>query len=109
MNNGYLWICVGVIALVTALTRFLPFIIFGKNRKTPEFVKRLGTILPFAIMGMLVVYCLKDMSFTSGMDGFLPEIISVGVVVISYILSRNTLVGIAVGTASYMVLVQLVF
>ena len=109
MSETYLWISVAIITVVTALTRFLPFLLFGRGTNTPKFIEKLGGLLPFAIMGMLVIYCLKGISFTAGIGGFLPEIISVAVVIISYTVSRNTLVGITVGTVSYMLLVQLVF
>ena len=67
---------VAVIALVTAGLRFLPFLIFGENRKTPPLIAHLAQVLPFAIMGMLVVYCLKDVSLTSAPFG-IPEAMGV--------------------------------
>ena len=109
MSEAELWTAVAVIALVTALTRFLPFFAFGGDRKTPRLVEKLGGLLPYAIMGMLVVYCLKGMDFTVGVGGFLPEIISVLIVSLLYVWRRNTLLSIIVGTVSYMLLVQLVF
>lgn len=107
MNNLHSWLIVAVIALVTVLLRFLPFIIF-RNRKTPKIIEKLGRVLPYAIMGMLVVYCLKDMSFTS-LSGFLPQLISCSVVGALYVWRRNTLISIVCGTVCYMLLVQLVF
>lgn len=109
MTDTELWFAIAVIALVTALTRFLPFFAFGGGRKTPKIIEKLGGLLPYAIMGMLVVYCLKSMSFTAGIGGFLPEIISVMIVSVLYIWRRNTLVSIIGGTVAYMLLVQLVF
>ena len=108
MTEYQLWLAVAVIALVTALTRFLPFLAFGGG-KTPKIIEKLGGLLPYAIMGMLVVYCLKGISFTAGAGGFLPEIISVAVVCAIHVWRRNTLLSIISGTASYMLLVQLVF
>ena len=67
------WLIVAVIALVTALLRFLPFIIFSDSKKTPRIIEKLSKSLPYAIMGMLVIYCLKGISFTS-VEGFLPLI-----------------------------------
>lgn len=99
---------IGVIALVTVLLRFLPFLIFGGKRETPEFITYLGKVLPFAIMGMLVVYCLRNISVASSPFG-IPELIAVAVVVALHLWKRNTLVSIIGGTACYMVLVQLVF
>ena len=58
-----------VAVLVTMATRFIPFLIFGENRKTPPIIEYLGKVLPFAIMGMLVVYCLKDVSVLSAPYG----------------------------------------
>lgn len=97
-----------MIALVTALTRFLPFAVFNKNRKTPKIIEKLGKVLPCAIMGMLVVYCLKDTSFIS-MSSYLPALIASLTVGILYVIKRNTLISIIGGTMCYMLLVQVVF
>ena len=97
-----------VMALVTAGLRFLPFVIFTKGRKVPEVVAYLGRVLPYAVMAMLVVYCLKGISFVKMPFG-LPEMISVVLVVILHVWKRNTLLSIVGGTVCYMVLVQLVF
>ena len=97
-----------VVALVTMLTRFLPFLIFGEKRKTPEIVTYLGKVLPFAIMGMLVVYCLKDVDFLAKPFGA-PELIGIAITAGLHIWRRNSLLSIGVGTVSYMLLVQLVF
>ena len=99
---------IAVSALVIMATRFLPFLIFGESRKTPPLVEYLGTVLPFAIMGMLVIYCLKDVAFFSWPYG-IPEIIGCGVVAGLHVWKRNTLLSIGVGTVCYMLLVQLVF
>ncbi len=99
---------IAVIAAVTVILRFAPFIIFGKNRKTPDSILRLGALLPYAIMGMLVVYCLKDMNFTSSPFG-IPELIGCAAVVLIHIWRRNTLFSIGGGTVIYMLLVQFVF
>lgn len=108
MGNVHTWLLVAVIALVTAATRFLPFLIFRGNRKTPRLIEKLGQVLPFAIMGMLVVYCLKDIGFTT-VSGFLPQLIACAVVGGLYVWRRNTLISIIAGTVCYMLLVQLVF
>ncbi len=97
-----------VIALVTMITRFLPFLIFGENRNTPPLITYLGQVLPFAIMGMLVVYCLKDISFLSAPYG-IPELLGCAVVALLHLWKRNSLLSIGVGTVFYMVLVQCVF
>lgn len=95
-------------ALVIAATRFLPFLIFGEKRKTPPIIEYLGTVLPCAIMGMLVVYCLKDISFLQSPYG-LPELIACAVVAALHVWKRNSLLSIGGGTVCYMLLVQLVF
>ena len=98
---------IGVIALVTAALRFLPFLLL-QGSETPKFVAFLGKVLPFSIMGMLVVYCLRNISFASA-STFLPEILACAAVVGVHIWKRNTLFSILSGTILYMVLVQLVF
>lgn len=108
MNSLHSILLIAVVSLVTILLRFLPFWIFGGNKKTPEVVTYLGKVLPFAIMGMLVVYCLRGISFTAAPYG-VPELISCGLVVILHIWKRNTLISIVGGTACYMLLVQVVF
>lgn len=99
---------IAVIALVTAALRFLPFLIFRENRKTPPIVSYLGQVLPYAIMGMLVVYCLKGVSFSAFPFG-IPEFLGCAVVTLLHIRKRNTLLSIGVGTVCYMLLVQLIF
>lgn len=108
MTDLHTWYIIAVISFVTALLRFLPFAIFGTNKKTPKIIEKLGKTLPYAIMGMLVVYCLKDISFTS-VSGFLPAIIAGFVVGALYVWKRNTLISIICGTLCYMMLVQFVF
>lgn len=97
-----------VAALVTMATRFLPFLIFGENRKTPQLVTYLGQVLPFAIMGMLVIYCMKDVSLLSAPFG-IPEVLGCAVVALLHLWKRNSLLSIGVGTVFYMLLIQLVF
>lgn len=101
-------IIVGVVALVTILLRFLPFLIYNGKRKTPAFITYLGKVLPYSIMGMLVVYCLRNVSFFSGSHG-LPELISCALIVVLHVWKRNTLFSIVGGTACYMILIQFVF
>lgn len=108
MTETYLWLTVAVIALVTAAIRFLPFALFKSGNSTPKLIEKMGRLLPYAVMGMLVVYCLKDIRFTSPAD-FLPAMIASVIVCSSYIWKRNTLVSIISGTICYMLLVQLVF
>ena len=105
MTETMLWLTVAVIALVTALIRFLPFIVFSNGRQTPKWIEKLGRLLPCAVMGMLVVYCLKDVHFED-LSGYLPALIASGVVCGSYVWKRNTLLSILAGTLCYMLLVQ---
>ncbi len=99
---------IAVMALVTAALRFLPFLIFGENRRTPPLIAYLGKVLPYAIMGMLVVYCLKDVTLTDSPFG-IPEAIGCAVVALLHVWKRNTLLSVGAGTVCYMLLVQLVF
>ena len=96
-----------VVAVVTAITRFLPFALFS-GRETPKFIAYLGKVLPYAVMGMLCVYCLKGVSFAA-VASFAPALISVALVVLLHLWRKNTLLSIIGGTAGYMLLVQLVF
>lgn len=94
-------------ALVTILLRFIPFIAF-QNRALPSVVLYLGKVLPFAIMGMLVVYCLKGTSFSSPSFG-IPEIVSVFLTVLLHKWRHNTLLSILGGTICYVIFVQFIF
>ena len=97
-----------VAGAVTLLLRFLPFLIFNGKRETPPYIIYLGKVLPYAIMGMLVIYCLRGISFTAAAN-FLPELIACAVVVLAHVWKRNTLLSIITGTVCYMLLVQFVF
>ena len=99
-------VLIAVMAIVTMLLRFLPFIIFTKN--TPEYISYLGKVLPAALIGMLVIYCLKDVSVVDSPHG-LPELIAALAVVGLQVWKRNSLLSILAGTVVYMLLVQLVF
>lgn len=101
-------ITLGLCVLATLITRFLPFILFSSDSKTPPYVKYLGKALPPAVFGMLVVYCLKNVSFVSGSHG-IPELLSMAVVIGLHLYKRSMLLSIAGGTICYMLLVQLVF
>lgn len=97
-----------VIVLGTMLTRFLPFLLFPAGKPTPKLVQKLGRILPAAVFGLLIVYCLKNISFLSGSHG-LPELISIALVTALHLWKRQTLLSIAAGTVCYMLLIQFVF
>lgn len=97
---------IGVIAIVTLLTRLLPFLFF--QNKTNPIIEYLGDVLPYAIMAMLVVYCLKNVNFISGNHG-IYEMISVCSVIGIHLWKRNTLLSIFGGTLIYMFCVQVLF
>ena len=108
MNNLHSILIIAVAAIVTATTRFTPFLIFGENRRIPPIIEYLGKVLPYAIMGMLVVYCLKDVNLTTVPFG-IPELIGCSVVAVLHLCKRNTLLSIGAGTVCYMLLVQFIF
>lgn len=108
MHNPHVIWYVLVAAAITAALRFAPFLIFGRGQETPKLVTYLGKVLPFAIMGMLVVYCLKNVSFISAPFG-IPEALGCLIVAALHIWKRNTLLSIAAGTVSYMLMVQFLF
>ncbi len=108
MNEKTALLAILISAAVTAVIRVIPFLIFTSSKKTPPMIEKLGKMLPPAVMGMLVIFCLKDVSFSSA-GAFLPELIASIIVILAHIWKRNTLLSIFIGTAVYMLLVQLVF
>ena len=101
-------ITIGLCIAGTMLTRFLPFMLFKENRKTPGFVRYIGKYLPSAVFGMLVVYCLKDVNVLEGTHG-IPELIAILVTGGLHIWKRQMLLSIAGGTVCYMLLMHFVF
>lgn len=101
-------ITISMIVLGTIITRFLPFILFPPSKETPKFIKYLGVVLPPAVLGMLVVYSLKDISILTGSYG-IPELISIVFIISIHIWKRKMLISIAGGTILYMFLIQVVF
>ena len=106
--NTHAVLLIAVSALVTALIRFAPFLVFRGGRETPAVILRLGKLLPCAVMSMLVVYCLRNVSWLSVPHGA-PELIAIAAVAALHTWKRNVLLSIAGGTVLYMVLVQAVF
>lgn len=100
-------ITIVIVVIGTMITRFLPFIVFPENKTPPKIVIYLGNVLPYAVMGLLVIYCLKDAVF--GNYHALPEIIAIIAVIIIHKWKKNTLLSIGIGTALYMLLVQKIF
>lgn len=101
-------ITIAIVAAATMLTRFLPFLLFPAGKETPEYVRYLGRVLPGAVFGMLVVYCLKNVNPAASPHG-LPELFSIIVIVLLHKWKKQMLLSIAGGTICYMLLVQLVF
>ena len=108
MVNAHTFYAIAVMAVITALLRFLPFLIFKGKASTPPLVEKLGRLLPSAVIAMLVVYCMKDVHF-SGAAGYLPALIASLLVGVLHIWKRNTLLSVISGTVCYMLLVQFVF
>jgi len=108
MTTAQTLLTIAVIAFGTVLTRFLPFWLFPKDRPAPPVVTYLSRVLPCAVMGLLVVYCLKDVSVRTAPHG-VPELLAVAVTAGLYRWRKNTLLSVGVGTVFYMVLVQTVF
>ncbi|HIS07674.1 MAG TPA: branched-chain amino acid transporter permease [Candidatus Choladocola avistercoris] len=101
-------ITIAIVVLGTMLTRFLPFLLFPAGKPTPKYVRYLGKVLPPAVFGMLVIYCLKNVSIFTGSHA-IPEMLSISLVVALHLWKRQMLLSIAGGTVCYMLLVQLVF
>lgn len=109
MTTLQMGITIAMCTAATMLTRFLPFLVFGsRGGKVPEVVEYLGHVLPAAIFGMLILYCLKGVSVFTGSHG-IPEAIAIGVTVALHKWKHQTLVSIAGGTLCYVLLVQMVF
>lgn len=100
-------VTIAAVVLGTMVTRFLPFLIFPEGKKPPAFIAYLGTVLPYGVIGLLVVYCLKDAPFAPTRG--LPEAIAIGCIVGLHKWKKNTLLSIGAGTVIYMVLVQTLF
>ncbi len=101
-------VTIALVVLGTMLTRFLPFLLFPAGRPTPKYIQYLGKVLPPAVFGLLVVYCLRNVSLLTGSHA-LPELISIALVIALHCWKRQMLLSIAGGTVCYMLLVQFVF
>lgn len=108
INASHAFWTIMVMALVTFGLRALPFLVFGSGKKAHPAMTYLGKVLPYAIIGMLVVYCLKNTTFLQPPYG-IPELIASALVVVLHVWKRNTLLSVGAGTACYMLLIQLVF
>ncbi|WP_077604212.1 branched-chain amino acid transporter permease [Oceanobacillus sojae] len=101
-------IIISMVVLGTVLTRFIPFILFPPEKPTPKYVQYLGKVLPAAVIGLLVIYCFRNVSFTSGSHG-IPELVATGIIAILHFWKKSMLLSIAGGTIAYMFMVQTVF
>lgn len=101
-------ITIALVVIGTMVTRFLPFLLFPAGKPTPKYIRYLGKVLPAAVFGLLVVYCLKNVSVFTGSHG-IPELLAVILVVVLHLWKRQMLVSIAGGTICYMLLVQFIF
>lgn len=107
MTTAQSIITIILVVLGTMVTRFLPFILFPESKTPPKIVSYLGTVLPYAVIGLLVVYCLKDAVFAE--YHALPELIAIAAVIVIHKWKKNTLLSIGAGTVLYMILVQKIF
>ena len=108
VNASMSFLIILAVALTTFATRVVPFLIFPKGKEIPPVVQYLGKVLTPAVIGMLVVYCLKSVQFFGGSHG-LPEFIAIAVTTVLHLWKRQMLLSIAGGTVAYMLIVQIVF
>ena len=108
LNAGMSFLIIIAVAITTFATRVTPFLILPKGKEVPSIIHYLGKVLTPAVIGMLVVYCLKGTKVLSAPHG-IPELIAVVTVAVLHIWKRNNLLSIGVGTVLYMVLIQVVF
>ena len=108
MNPTYAFVAILIMAGVTFLTRALPFLLFGRDDKPPRMILYLGSVLPPAIIAMLIVYCLRGVSFAAAAD-WAPALIASLAVVGLHVWKKNNMLSIMGGTILYMILVQAVF
>ena len=108
MTTAQMILTVGAVVLGPMATRFLPFLLFPASKPTPRYVQYLGRVLPYALMGLLLIYCLKEVRVTAWPYG-IPELIGLAVTAALQLWRKNMLLSIAAGTVLYMALVQVVF
>lgn len=108
MTSMQTFIIICMFTLGTVITRFLPFILFPANKKTPTYITYLGEVLPYSVIGLLVVYCLKGVNFIVSPFG-IPEAIAILCIAVLHFWKNNVLLSIGVGTIIYMLLLQVIF
>ena len=101
-------VTIAMVILGTMLTRFVPFFVFPAGKPTPKYVQYLGNVLPPAVFGLLIIYCLKNVSIFTGSHA-IPELLAITLVIALHTWKRQMLLSVAVGTVCYMLLTQLVF
>jgi branched-subunit amino acid transport protein AzlD len=106
MTTVQIGVTVALVALTTAAIRFAPFLLFPNGKKVPDFVQWLGKQLPRAVMAMLVIYCLKDVSFSQAAD-WIPALVGVAVTAAVHVWKKQMILSISAGTIIYMVLLRL--
>lgn len=108
MTLSQRFITIGMVILGTVLTRFLPFLFFPAGKPVPQYIQYLGKVLPSAVFGLLVIYCLKNVNIFVGSHG-IPEALAIALVAALHLWKKQMLLSIAGGTVFYMILVQFVF
>ena len=101
-------VTIAMVILGTMLTRFVPFFVFPAGKPTPKYVQYLGNVLPPAVFGLLIIYCLKNDSIFTGSHA-IPELLAITLVIALHTWKRQMLLSIAGGTIFYMILVQFIF
>lgn len=101
-------VTIAMVILGTMLTRFVPFFVFPAGKPTPKYVQYLGNVLPPAVFGLLIIYCLKNVSIFTGSHAT-PELLAITLVIALHTWKRQMLLSIAGGTIFYMILVQFIF
>ncbi|MDR1569353.1 MAG: AzlD domain-containing protein [Oscillospiraceae bacterium] len=99
-------ITIVIIAICTLITRALPFWLFSGERAAPRFLPYLGSALPYAVIGMLIIYCLRDFSFAQPSRA-LSQGIGVAVTAALYLWRKHSLIAIVGGTAAYMLALRI--
>ena len=106
MSNMEFILLVLIMMVAVQITRGLPFVLFGNRSSLPKIIEYLGKVLPAAMMGLLVIYCIKDVDFTS-FSGMMPTIVASVITVVLHVWKRNTVLSIALGTVIYMILIRI--
>jgi branched-subunit amino acid transport protein AzlD len=106
LTNTQAIILIGMASLATILNRSLPFILLNKHRNN-KYIVYLGKVLPYSIIGLLMIYSIKDISVMAMPFG-LPEIIAIILTGFIHRLFRNNLISIGLGTAIYLIIVNII-